>query len=485
MGIEKKKIAGGLIWSTIERLSVQGIQFLFQIFLARLLSPSDYGVIAMLSVFMAVSQSLIDAGFTNALIRKTDRTDVDVSTVFYFNLLISILLYFLLFLFAPMIANFYHIEALAKISRVYMLALPISALGARQRTIYTINLDFKKLAKASLAGAVGSGIVGIFFAWKGFGAWALVYSALANNAINVILMWAGSPWRPKLAFSIISLKQMFMFGSKLMLSSLLNTIYTNLQQLVIGRRFSAQNLGYYSRADQFAKFPSSNITSIFQRVTYPVLCKMADNEEKLISAYRRFLKLSSFIIFPLMIGLSAVAKPFILLLLGEKWSYTAVILKIICLSYMWYPVHAINLNVLMVKGRSDLFFRVEIIKKVLGISILAFTMQFNIAVMAFGSLVASIVSLFINTYYTKRLLSYGIFDQAKDLAMIFLLSLISCLPAFIISENMKNHKLAIVISIISSFAIYFFSCKAMKIKELSEIIEIARSNFSKKGRIHK
>ena len=480
MGLEKKKIAGGLIWSTIERFSVQGMQFLFQIFLARLLFPADYGIVAMLAVFMAVSQSLIDAGFTNALIRKTDRTDVDISTVFYFNLLISALLYALLFLAAPLIASFYHIDALREITRVYMIALPINALGARQRTIYTINLDFKKLAKASMAGALGGGLVGLYCAWKGMGAWALVYSALANNIINVALMWIGSPWRPQLVFSIASLKKMFAFGSKLMLSSLLNTIYSNLQQLVIGKRFSAQSLGYYSRADQFAKFPSSNITSIFQRVTYPVLCRMIDNEEKLLSSYRRFLKLSSFIIFPLMIGLSAVAKPLIIVLLGEKWRYSAIILQIVCFSYMWYPVHSINLNVLMVKGRSDLFFRVEVIKKVVGISILAITMQFNVVVMAFGTIASSLIALFINTYYTKKLLSYGIVDQAKDLARILFLSTLSCLPAFIISGNMANSKLAIIISILISSVIYVSISKAMKLEELDEILEVIKSFLARK-----
>jgi len=475
----KYSTARGIIWSFIERFSVQGIQFIFQIILARLLSPSDYGIIAMLAIFMAISQSLIDAGFTNALIRKNDRSDLDISTVFYFNIFISIIIYIILFLSAPAISVFYNSPLLISIIRVYAIVLLINALGAIQKTINTINLDFKSLAKASLVAALISGLIGIYFAVQGFGAWALVYSAIGNSLITTLIMWINSPWRPQLVFSMVSLRQMFAFGSKLMLAGLLNTIYTNLQQMVIGKKFSKQDLGYYARADQFAQFPSSNITGIFQRVTYPVLCKLSDNNQTLLSAYRRFIRFSAYVIFPLMLGLGAVAKPLISILLGDKWLFSGTILQILCLSYMWYPVHAINLNVLQVKGRSDLFFRVEIIKKVVGISILFITMQISVIAMAIGAICSSLTALFINTYYTKKLLSYGLIKQLKDLYDIIAISFISCIPAFIISLKFHNNIIALVVSIMLAIVIYIALSKIFKIDEFLEMTNMIKSKFAK------
>jgi len=475
----KTKTARGIIWSFIERFSVQGIQFIFQIILARLLSPSDYGIIAMLAIFMAISQSLIDAGFTNALIRKNDRTDLDISTVFYFNIFISIIIFIILFISAPSISDFYNTPPLVSITRVYAIVLLVNALGAIQKTIYTINIDFKSLAKASLVAALISGLIGIYFATKGLGAWALVYSAIANSLITTLIMWINSAWRPKLAFSMVSLRQMFAFGSKLMLAGLLNTIYTNLQQMVIGKKFSKQDLGYYSRADQFAQFPSANITGIFQRVTYPVLCKLSDNGETLLSAYRKFIRFSAYIIFPLMLGLAAIAKPLVAIVLGDKWLFAGTILQIICLSYMWYPIHSINLNVLQVKGRSDLFFRVEIIKKVVGISILLMTMQISVIAMAIGTIFSSLIALVINTYYTKKLLSYGLIQQLKDLNDIIAISFISCIPAFIISLKFYNNIIALVISIMLAIVIYIALSKIFKIGEFLEMTNMIKSKFAK------
>jgi teichuronic acid exporter len=475
----KQTTANGIIWSSIERFSVQGIQFVFQIILSRLLSPTDYGVIAMLAIFMAISQSLIDAGFTHALIRKSDRTEIDYSTVFYLNILLSVIIYVILFISAPAISRFYRTPLLIDVTRAYSLVLIINALGAIQKTIYAINIDFKSLAKASLIAALISGLIGVYFAAKGLGAWALVYSAIGNSAITTLLMWMRSAWRPKYAFSMVSLRHMFAFGSKLMLAGLLNTLYANLQQMVIGRKFSKQDLGYYARADQFAQFPSSNITGIFQRVTYPVLCKLSDNDDSLLSAYRKFIRFSAYIIFPLMLGLAAIAKPFIAVLLGDKWLFAGTILQIICLSYMWYPIHSINLNVLQVKGRSDLFFRVEIVKKVVGISILLVTMQISVIAMAVGTICSSLIALVINTYYTKKLLNYGLIRQLKDLYDIIALSIISCIPSFIISLEFSPTVLSLSISIILAIAIYLILSKIFKLDEFSELIDIAKRRIAR------
>ena len=452
-------------WSAIERFSVQAVQFIFQIILARLLSPSDYGLIAMLAIFMAIAQAFIDSGFTNALIKKLDRTDKDFSTVFYFNLFISIVIYILLYLGAPFIAKFYRTSELTDITRVYMLSLPIIALGAIQRTQFTIKVNFRDQAIASFSGALAGGIVGIILATQGYGAWALVGSALATNIVTTIIFWIRSTWRPRWEFSIVSLRTMFSFGSKLLFSGLLNTAYTNLYQFVIGRRFSKQDLGYYSRADQFAQFPSSNITGIMQRVTYPILCTIADDDEKLLAAYRQYIKLAAYIIFPLMIGLAAIAKPLINVVLGQKWQFASIILQILCFSYLWYPIHAINLNLLMVKGRSDLFLRVEIIKKVVGICILVIVMNFSVELMAIGNIASSFIALFINTYYTKKIVGYGIRNQVKDILPCLILSISSCVPAFVLSQLFPNNGLIMLFSIILAVGIYLLISNIMKIDE--------------------
>ena len=463
--MQLKETSHGFLWSAIERFSVQAVQFIFQIILARLLSPSDYGLIAMLAIFMAIAQAFIDSGFTNALIKKLDRTDKDFSTVFYFNLFISIVIYILLYLGAPFIAKFYRTSDLTDITRVYMLSLPIIALGAIQRTQFTIKVNFKDQAIASFSGALAGGLVGIILATQGYGAWALVGSALATNIVTTIIFWIRSPWRPRWEFSLVSLRTMFSFGSKLLFSGLLNTAYTNLYQFVIGRRFSKQDLGYYSRADQFAQFPSSNITGIMQRVTYPILCTIADDDEKLLAAYRQYIKLAAYIIFPLMIGLAAIAKPLINVVLGQKWQFASIILQILCFSYLWYPIHAINLNLLMVKGRSDLFLRVEIIKKVVGICILLIVMNFSVELMAIGNVASSFIALFINTYYTKKMIGYGIRDQVKDILPCLILSTSSCVPAFVLSQLFPNNGLIMLLSIVFAVVIYLLISNIMKIDE--------------------
>jgi len=273
---------------------------------------------------------------------------------------------------------------------------------------------------------------------------------------------------------------MFAFGSNLMLAGLLNTIYANLQQMIIGRKFSRQNLGNYARAEQFAQFPSSNLTGIFQRVTYPILCKLANDDESLLSGYRKFIKFSAYIIFPLMLGLAAIAKPLISLVLGDKWYYTGSILQIICFSYMWYPIHSINLNVLQVKGRSDLFFRVEIIKKIVGIIIILVTMQISIIAMAIGTVLSSLIAVIINTYYTKRLINYGLCQQLKDLVYIILISIISCIPAAIISLKSPQKIAFLAISIVLAVTSYIILSKIFKIVEYTELVELIKKRITKR-----
>ena len=411
----KHKTLRGTVWSTIERFSVQGISFIVMILMARVLTPDDYGLVGMLAVFIAISQSLVDSGFSQALIRKQDRTEVDNSTVFFFNIAVGILLYLILFFSAPLIARFYDQPILIPLTRVIGLSVFLNSLVVVQRALLTVEIDFKTQAKASLTAAIVSGVIGITMTYTGFGVWSIVGYQLSNLAINVIMLWLLSKWRPIKAFSKQSFRKLFGFGSKLALSGIIDTVYRNIYLLVIGKVFKTSDLGFYTRAQQFADFPSSNVSGIIQRVTFPVLCTIQNDDDRLRDVYRRFLRLSAFIVFPLMIGLAAVAKPLIILALKEQWAFSATLLSIICIAMMWYPIHAINLNLLQVKGRSDLFLKLEIIKKIIGVVILCAAVPFGLIAMCWGSVISSIVCLAINTHYTGLLIQVGFLTQMKDL----------------------------------------------------------------------
>lgn len=409
----KQKTFKGVIWSAVERFSTQGVQFLFGILLARLLTPDDYGMIAMLTIFMAVSQTFIDSGFGNALIRKTDRTEQDKATVFFFNIFMAAACYGIIFLAAPFVAKFYNMPELTSILRVLAISLIFQAFASIQRLNLTIELNFKMLAKISLSGALAGGTAGLICAYNGLGVWSLVVQQMTNIAFRVILFWILVHWRPKCFFNKASFKNLFGFGSKLLASGLLNTLYDNIYDLIIGKVFAAATLGNYTRAAHFANFPSSNITGIFQRVTFPVLSKIQDDHEKLRTAYLKFLNIATLVIFPLMIGLAALAKPFILLVLTDKWIEVILILQIICFAQMWYPVHAINLNMLQVMGRSDLFLKLEIIKKLVGITVLCITLPHGIIAMCFGQWFNACFGLVVNTYYSGKMLNAGLLPQLK------------------------------------------------------------------------
>lgn len=420
----KQKTTKGLLWSSVERFSNQGMSFLFSVILARMLAPSDFGIIAMITIFFAVAQSFVDSGFSNALVRKTDRREEDFSTCFFFNIGVGIMAYIVLFLIAPLVANFYNQPILSPIIRITGLGVVLNSLCVVQQALFTIKIDFKSQAKVTLSATIMSGIVGVVLAYQGYGVWALVWQGVVLSLVRMGLLWLMSKWRPTTGFSKSSFNYLFGYGSKLLASGLLDTIYNNIYPIVIGKFYTPAQLGNYSRALSFAQLPSSNITSILQRVTFPVLSTIQDDIPRLQANYRRLLKLSAFIVFPLMTGLAAVAFPMIRIILTPKWEGCSLYLQIICFALMWYPIHAINLNLLQVKGRSDLFLRLEIIKKIVGVCIMCITIPLGITAMCIGMVASSLISLFINTYYTGKLIDFGYLKQMRDLLPVFFNSLL-------------------------------------------------------------
>ena len=473
-GSLKQATTKGLFWSSVERFSNQGVQFVFSIILARLLSPSDYGIIAMVTIFFAVAQSFVDSGFSNALVRKTDRVEEDLSTCFYFNIGVGIIAYIVLFLIAPLVANFYNQPILSPIIRITGLGVILNSLCVVQQALFTIKIDFKSQAKITLSATVISGIVGIILAYQGYGIWALVWQGVASSIVRMGLLWLMSKWRPRTGFSKSSFNYLFGYGSKLLASGLLDTIYNNIYPIVIGKFYTPAQLGNYSRALGWAQLPSANITSILQRVTFPVLSTIQDDTLRLQNSYRRLLKLSAFIVFPLMTGLAAIASPLVRVVLTAKWDGCVLYLQILCFALMLYPIHAINLNLLQVKGRSDLFLRLEIIKKIIGVVILIITIPLGITAMCLGMVFSSIICLIVNTYYTSRFIDVGLLTQLKDLRIILINSLVMGGGIYILTSFIDIEGLKLVMGIVIGFLLYFIESFYFSKAELQEVISLIK-----------
>jgi O-antigen/teichoic acid export membrane protein len=427
----KEKTIKGIGWSFTDNVVSTGITFLTGLILARILSPEEFGILGMIAVFIAVSNTIVESGFSSALIRKNDATNTDYNTVFYFNLLLGIVLYVLLFICSPAISRFFNEPILIPVTRVMGILLIINAFGIIQRTILTKKVDFKTQTKISLIASLTSGGIGIGMAVKGLGVWSLVGQQVSRQLLNSIFLWVFNKWRPVLEFSKKSFKDLFGFGSKLLASGLIDTIYRNIFYLIIGKFYQADKLGQYTRAEGFKSVFSSNLTGIVQRVSFPVLSSIQDDANLLRQAYRRVIKTTMLITFTCMLGLAAVAHPLITVLIGEKWLPAAEYLQIICFAAMLYPLHAINLNMLQVKGRSDLFLRLEIIKKIVGILPIFLGIFLGIKVMLWGSVFTSFVAYFLNSKYSGNLISYPVKEQIKDILPSFIIALSMAILVFL------------------------------------------------------
>lgn len=453
-GSLRQETLKGVGWSALERLSYQGITFVIQLILARLLTPDDYGVIAMLAIFLQIAQVFIDSGFANALIKKQDCTDLDYSTVFFYNFGISVLLYGLLYVTASAIAGFYDNQLLIPVVRVLSLTLIFNALSIVQQTQLVKKVDFKSQSIVTFSSAVISGGVGIYFAFKGFGPWALVIQQLLNSILKLILYIAVVRWIPSFAFSRSSFRYVFNFGSKLVISSLIDVIYKNLYKLVIGKRFTERELGFYSKAEEFAIFPSSNVGNIISRVCYPILSRIQNDNERLSVVYRQLIRYSSWLIFPMMIGLLAVSEPFIISFLKEQWAPAVPILRILCLDWMFDVICVLNQNLLFVKGRTDLVLKLQIVKKSIALVILFASVPFGVIGMCWGRVLYSLIAVCINTYYTKRIIGLGLISQVVDFFPYLIASAVMGVAAFWSMGWVDSYPLKLVVGILVGVAVY-------------------------------
>jgi teichuronic acid exporter len=458
----------------------QGIQFVITIILARLLSPEEFGLIAMLTIFILLAQSFIDSGFGQALIQKKFTTNVDESSIFFFNIVLGILAAGVLYCLASWIAAFYKQPILIPMTRVLSLNLIINSFGLIHTTLLTKRLDFKTQMKVSLIATVFSGIVGVIMAYRGLGAWSLIAQLLINSMVRTVLLWFFHSWRPAWVFSCKSLRDMFSFGSKLLLSGILNTIFDNIYLIAIGKLFSATDLGYYSRAQGLQKLPVNSISVTVGNIAFSVFSSLQDDAAKLKRGCRKALTMILMINTPLMIGLAVVAKPLVLVLLTDKWAPCTPYLRLLCVVGILFPIHLINLNVLSSQGRSDIFLRLEILKKVMVVIAIVVTYRVGISAMILGQIVTSCLSVFINTYYTGMLAKYPFTEQVRDFLPSFVLASVMGVGISLLSYVPFPNQVALLgTQITVGVLIYLALCCLFKLSSFEEALQVVQAQLTK------
>ena len=473
----KQKTIKGASWSFVEQILTRGVNFLIGIIVARLLSPTDYGLVGMMGVFIALSQIFVDGGLTNALIQTKNPSDKDFSTVYIVNMTLSFVFYFLLFFTAPLIADFYEQPLLKPLMRVVALILIICSLSSIHGTLLSIRVDFKTKSIISIASSLLSGGAGIYCAYKGWGAWALVAQSVASATIITLLTLAFVHWMPKLVFSKESFKRLFSYSSKLLAASVISTVYDNAYPPVIGKCFGPANGGLYTRAGQFPGVANNTITSALNRVAFPVLSQIQDDNQRLLSVYEKYIQLSSFLLFPVLLWLCGSARPLVSFILTDKWLECVPLMQILCFSLITNGITTINLNLLYVKGRSDLVLRLEIIKKTIAFAILFVSMLFNLKVMCYGQVLYSFIALYLNTIYTKKILGYGLLRQLKVVFPYFLLALVVLAESLCISAFVSNRLLSLILSFSVGVAVYFLLTKAFRLYAYQEARELVLSKL--------
>lgn len=466
----KNKVLSSLIWKLIERLGTQGIQFIVQIVLARLLLPEEFGLLAIVMVFILLANVFVQSGFNTALIQKKEADEVDFSSILYLSIGIAGILYAVIYFSAPFIASFYKQPLLVPVLRVLSITLFIGAFNSIQNAFVVRNMLFKRLFVSSLSAVIISGIVGIVTAYNGWGVWALVVQHLISKLLNSIILCFTIEWRPKLLFSFKRVKALFSYGSKLLVSALIDTLYRDLRTLIIGRIYSPAILGFYNRGRQFPQFIVANIDSSIQSVMLPTLSAHQDNTKRVKEMMRRAIVSSSFIMFPMMVGMAVVAEPLVEMVLTDKWLPAVPFLQIFCVSNALIPIHTSNLQAINAMGRSDIFLKLEVIKKIVGLTILLISLPFGVYVIALSSILSSIISSFINAYPNKRLLDYSYKEQWLDIMPSLMISLV--MGAIVYSINFLSMQAwqILVFQVVSGSVIYILLAKIFKIESFSYLV---------------
>ncbi len=468
-GISSKKQKKALLWSAVEKFSTQAIQLILSIIIARLLLPSDYGLVAMVLIFMAISQSLVDSGFTNALIQKQNRTEIDFSTIFHFSNLASLSLYAVLYFCATPISKFYNTPELVPIMRLFGLNLIIQGLSIIQLAKLIIELRFKDRAKISLCAVLVSGICGIAMAYNNFGPYALIGQIIIMNTVMTIGLWIMKPWKPMMVFSTSSFKILFKFSSKIMIGGLLHSVYTNIYSLIVGKVYDSAALGIYTKANNLSKMPSQQIANIIDQVSYPVLCGLQNDPILLKVTFLKYLRLASFIVTPIMVLLCCLAKPTVIILLGAKWESMIIFLQVLSLSYILEPVQKLNWQLLNVYGRSDLSLKSEIIKKTVSIGLLFVAVQFDAIYVALSLLLYSICDSIIILLFVRKISGIGYREELKHLRPFYIGGVLMCLSTSTITYFINNIYMSLIAGLLAGLATYAIICRLFKCPELKYI----------------
>lgn len=482
MARENSGVMSNFIWRLAERFGAQGVAFVVSIVLARLLAPEAYGTIALVTVFTQILNVFIDSGFGNALIQKKDADDLDFSTVFYFNIAICVLLYLGMFLAAPMIAKFYNDASLISVVRVLSLTLVISGVKNVQQAYVSRTMQFKRFFFATLGGTIGAAVIGIAMAYFGFGVWALVAQQIFNATVDTLILWITVKWRPKWMFSWQRLKGLFSFGWKLLASSLLDTVYNDLRQLIIGKMYTKTDLAQYNRGKQLPDLLVNNIDTSINSVLLPAMSQVQDNPERVKNMTRRAMKTSTYVIAPVMMGLAFTAESVIHLILTEKWLPCVPFLRIFCITYMFYPVNTTNLNAIKAMGRSDLFLKLETIKKVIGLIVLLGTMWFGVMAMAYSLLFTSITSQIINSWPNKKLLDYSYPEQIRDILPGILLAVVMGCCVYPVKWVGFSDLLTLLIQVIMGACIFIVGSALLKLEGFQYLWEQLKLVWRKNGK---
>lgn len=472
-------IVKSFIWRFAERCGAQVVSFIVSIVLARILVPKDYGTIALVTVFTTILQVFVDSGLGTALIQKKDADDLDFSSVFYFNFSVCLILYVGMFVAAPYIAVFYNDMTLTPIIRVLSLTIVISGVKGIQQAYVSRNMLFKRFFFSTIGGTIFSAFVGIRMAYAGYGVWALVIQQISNNAIDTIILWITVKWRPKKMFSWNRLKVLLSFGWKLLASALLDTGYNNLRNLIIGKLYTSSDLAFYNQGDKFPKLIITNINTSIDSVLLPTLASEQDDRFRIKNMTRRAIKISTYIMAPLMMGLAFCSTNIVSLILTRKWLPCVPFLQIFCITYMFWPIHTANLNAINAMGRSDLFLKLEIIKKIIGMLLLLSTMWFGVMAMTYSLLVSTLTSMIINSWPNKKLLGYSFKEQIKDIIPGILLAIfMGIIVSFVNLLNLSPF-LTLCIQVPFGALIYIMGSKILRLDSFEYLLQMSKSLLKK------